>query len=239
MNLPNVQMFWPGGALSAVERLAMRSFLAHGHGVELYSYDDGLEVPAGVRRRAAAEVLPKPEGTAIGVADLFRFTLLVERGGLFCDPDVVCLKPWRFAADMPQFFAAERTPDKPLKGGKVPAKVGSCAVKLPPESDIARRALERCRAIGPAQIGWGFAGPILLTELVQKHRRQDDVLHPDVICPVDYWNFHQLFTGMVMIPDNCHGVHFWSELWRRNFFDRNGRYDPLSLVERLRAAYPE
>jgi len=40
-----------------------------------------------------------------------------------------------------------------------------------------------------------------------------------------------------MLPANAHAVHFYNEIWRRNFLDKNADYDPLSLFERLKAHY--
>ena len=52
-----VQALWIEGPLSPMEELSVRSFLAHGHEVHLYSYDPHLAVPAGARLLPAAEVL--------------------------------------------------------------------------------------------------------------------------------------------------------------------------------------
>lgn len=49
---------WIGGALGLIERLSLRSFVAHGHPVALYSYTEIGSVPPGVEQRDAAEVLP-------------------------------------------------------------------------------------------------------------------------------------------------------------------------------------
>jgi len=49
---------WIGGELGAIERLSLRSFVAHGHPVALYSYGEVTGVPAGVELRDAAALLP-------------------------------------------------------------------------------------------------------------------------------------------------------------------------------------
>lgn len=50
---------WIGGGLGTIERLSLRSFVAHGHPLALYSYGEVTGVPAGVERRDAADVLPR------------------------------------------------------------------------------------------------------------------------------------------------------------------------------------
>ena len=51
--LPVIHMFWHGAPLSRVERLCLASFVANGHPVHLYVYDEPAGVPAGVRLRDA------------------------------------------------------------------------------------------------------------------------------------------------------------------------------------------
>lgn len=46
------------GHLSALERMCLRSMLAQGHRVTLYTYDDVAGAPEGVVRRDANEILP-------------------------------------------------------------------------------------------------------------------------------------------------------------------------------------
>ncbi len=96
------QTFWYGSALSPYEMFCLRSFVDHGHHVDLYTYDHALEVPAGVTRRDAAEVLPQTDvfvyqhdgfgkGSPSAFSNVFRYQLLRDRGGWWIDTDVVCL----------------------------------------------------------------------------------------------------------------------------------------------------
>jgi len=98
--LTTIHMFWHGPALSRVERLAVASFLHHGHPVDLHVYDEPAGVPAGARLRDAADILPREAlfvhrrtGSVALFADWFRYRLLAERGGLWADMDVACLQP--------------------------------------------------------------------------------------------------------------------------------------------------
>src|SRR5690606_19243092 len=95
-----VDMFWHGPPLSRWERLCMRSFVANGHPVRLHVYEEPRNVPNGVTLVDAAEILPRSalfaharSGSFAVFADWFRYRLLYERGGLWVDTDVVCLKP--------------------------------------------------------------------------------------------------------------------------------------------------
>src|SRR5690349_11836405 len=103
--LPTIQMFWHGPPLSRIERLSMTSFVHHGHDVHLYVYDEPEGVPAGVRIRDAAEILPrsavfrhKRTQSLAPFADWFRYRLLFDRGGIWADVDMVCLRPFDYAS---------------------------------------------------------------------------------------------------------------------------------------------
>ena len=103
-----VQGLWVGGRLSALERLCVRSFCAHGHEFHLYHYDELHNVPRidGLRLMNAEEILPHSaifrhkRGTLAFFADHFRFELLHKRGGWWMDMDAICVRPLDFAADI-------------------------------------------------------------------------------------------------------------------------------------------
>jgi hypothetical protein len=108
------QSFWFGAELPRWSRTCLRSFLDHGHSVDLYTYRQ-LDVPRGVRLRNAGKVLPRDrlflypkgreKGGVSGFSNLFRYKLLHDRGGWWVDADVVC----RSAAppEAEAFFAFE------------------------------------------------------------------------------------------------------------------------------------
>jgi len=245
--LPPVQMLWIDGPLSTLERLAMVSFLANGHAVHLYTYGDVPNTPDGVQRMNANDVLPDgpqcrvlQQGTGRGswafFSNLFRYQLLFEHGGLWCDTDVVCLRPLAFAAERPRFFATERTPQASVQGN-LPIRVASCALQAPARDPLLRECFKQAAKVDGDKAPWGSAGPELLTRLVNEKQLTQELLTPEVFCPVDHWNFVSLLQGAQLIGGETHAIHFWNELWRRNLFDKNARYDPLSLFERLKRHY--
>src|SRR5262245_47817989 len=97
--LPTIQMFWHGPPLSRLERLSMKSFLKNGHRLDLYVYDEPQSVPAGVHLKDASEILSrdclfahKRTGSVGLFTDWFRYRLLLDRGGIWADADVICLR---------------------------------------------------------------------------------------------------------------------------------------------------
>ena len=246
-SLPPVQMLWVEGPLSNLERLSIASFLANGHAVHLYTYGDVPNVPEGTQVMNANDVLPDgPQrrvlrrGVGAGswafFSNLFRYRLLHDRGGLWCDTDIVCLRPLTFAVERPRFFATERTPQANGQGS-LPIRANDCAMQAPAHDPLLLECFERASRIDGDTAPWGSAGPTLLTTLINERQLAADLLAPEVFCPIDYWNVSSLLHGPQTISGETHAVHFWNEMWRRNYFDKNADYDPLSLVERLKARF--
>ena len=104
-----VQSLWVGGRLSALERLCVRSFCAHGHEFHLYHYDELENVPRvdGLRLMNAEEILPRTamfnhvsNKPLAFFADHFRWELLRQRGGWWADMDMICLRPLDFTDEV-------------------------------------------------------------------------------------------------------------------------------------------
>jgi hypothetical protein len=245
MSLPEIQMLWVGGELSALEQLSIVSYLRNGHSVRLFSYRPIPNLPQGTLQEDARTILPETEVFANPAADgnselaifadFFRYHLLLQRGGIWSDCDVVCIRPIDFAERMEYIFATERIRLQP--GAKAEAQVASCFFKAPPASPVVSKTLEIARSKALATAPWGSTGPHALHAAATELGLAGHMLAPDVICPIDWWQFQDLVSGISVLPPNTYAIHFWNERWRRNFFDKNGSYDPLCLFERLKAHY--
>lgn len=239
-----VQMLWVGGPLSALERLALTSWLANGHEVHLYSYGKPANTPKGLRICDASEILPPQTDTQssasgqapVRFSDMFSYALLHKRGGIWVDIGVVCLRPLDFAAGMDYFFASEMLPAQTGDEGKLRIRASGCVMKSPPGSPLAKECLDLERSSANAGSA-ATTGPLLLHGAVEKYNMTTALLNPNLFCPVPFWNMTALISGLTVLPPESYGVHLWHQSWRRNFFDKNASYDPLSLVERLKARY--
>lgn len=94
-----MQSLWIGTRLSLLERLSIKSFLAHGHPYRLYTYDDVENIPDQVEVCDASEIIPRSKifyvrnnGTPAIFADWFRWELLSRTSGYWVDTDMVCLR---------------------------------------------------------------------------------------------------------------------------------------------------
>lgn len=237
-----VSMLWIEGRLSTLEELSIRSFLQCGHAVDLHTYDPTLAVPDGVRLVDANELIPRDQlfrsSTVIGkgswgpFSDLFRFTLLHQRGGIWCDADIVCLKPLDFMAGRTCFASEYASARESAR-----AVATTCFIAAPRGDPLIAECLRRTAAIGRHQMKWADSGPGVVRAVLADTGRLDCVLQPDTFCSVPHWEVHHLISGFGYIKPAAYGLHFWNEVWRWNFLDKNMTYDSLSIFERLKTHY--
>jgi hypothetical protein len=140
---PDVVTFWHG-PLDRLRQLCLRSQLAAGHQVTVYSFDPLPGLPDGVGNAEAEAILPhsfserlrppQPDGswrdwTILQFSDFFRMRLMAELASpdsarLWLDADVLLLKP------------VEIDPAKPYFAWERPRQLGNSVLYLPPEDPI-------------------------------------------------------------------------------------------------------
>jgi capsular polysaccharide synthesis protein len=239
-----IQMLWIGPRLSALERLSIASFLANGHDVHLYTYEDVEGIPEGTRHAYAGDVIPASfvftqpagfgKGSYAGFSDIFRYKLLHDRGGIWCDADVVCLRPFDF--NETYIVARERLAPH-VASGDVTEKLNACVLKAPADSRVMRECYEISMAIDKNSLEWGEIGPNLVTERFAKHNLMRHALPVHAICPVDWWEVKKLVTYPVPDVPGGYAIHFWNEVWRFHAMDKDAIFPTESAYEALKRRY--
>jgi mannosyltransferase OCH1-like enzyme len=207
-----------------MEQLSITSFLQNGHEYHLYCYDEIKNVPTGVILRDATEIVPGSEifyyprgpekGSVAAFANLFRYKLLLERGGWWVDTDVVCLRPFDFNA--PIVLASQRA-----SGGK---HTTNAVLKLPPNHMISRLCFEASQQEDRTKLTWAKTGPTLVDRIVREQGLQHFVQEPEVFCPLDYSKWRLLLESdpkRTLFTSKSYAIHLWHELWRRARIELN------------------
>jgi hypothetical protein len=253
--LPTIQMFWFGAPLSRIEKLSLASFVAHGHPVNLFVYEDVGAVPRGVQLRDAAKVLPREwlfrhrrTGSVGLFADWFRYRLLYERGGIWADSDVVCLAPFDYGQTV--LFAWETE-----------HYVNNAVLGLPPQHELAAWMAENCEHPNRAlpyddwsmrlrkwkrrylegdrrdRVRWGENGPKGLTLAARHFGLLDGALPSWHFYPVPAERWRELFEAPPpAAPLNfgpSRAVHLWNSMMPTHGFDKNGSFPITSPFEQL------
>lgn len=213
-----VQSFWYGAELSPIETLCLSSFTRRGVSFDLYTYDDGLNVPDGVTLRDAGEIYDEDEvftyqkgkgkGSVAAFANMFRYKLLYERGGWWVDMDVLYT-----GHDLPEagrFF-----------GWQDESKICNAIMRVEPGSPVAHECLAEAERLGE-DVSWGEAGPKLLTEVVQRQGESNGTFRPGYAYPLSWQDISSVYQpskrdAVASKIDRTEApfLHLWNEILRR------------------------
>jgi hypothetical protein len=178
---PDVVTFWHG-PLDALRCVCLKSQIAAGHKVTVYSFDPLPGLPDGVGNAEAEPILPKAfaerlrpqpaDGTwnpwtMVQFADFFRMRLMAQRiaPNLWLDTDVLLLKP------------IEIDPAKPYFAWEPHRRLGNSVLYLPSDNPIVA-AFERLMAqdeLTPDWLALRHRVTFALRKLRGKSRRLSDV----------------------------------------------------------------
>jgi len=234
-----VQALWVGTRLPPMQRLSICSFLDHGHDFHLYAYDDISDVPSGTTLCDAAAIFPREKvfqhkqgfgkGSYSTFSNLFRYKLILDRGGWWVDTDLVCLR--RFDLDADFVFATEN------EGGA--ALTATCAFKCPRGAPMLQYCLEIGESKNPDDLKWSEIGPYLFDEAVNRFGLTAHKVAPPLFNPINTWEFDD-----VLKPDfdvtrlsGSYGLHLWNQIWRHEQRDPDTTAHPESLYARLKRQY--
>ena len=231
-----LQGLWIGTELSAMERLSISSFLRNGHEYHLYVYNNVENIPEGTVVKDGNEILPASmifqyshRKSYAGFANFFRYKLLLEKGGWWADTDIICLKP--FAFDEEYIFASELWQDE--------AMITSGLIRVPANSKIMSYAWQICQTKDVEKLAWGETGPRLLAEAVRKFSLEKYRHPPNTFFPIPYQKWRDVLEPNKVweLGKETYAIHLWNEMWRQKDQDKNQRYHPDCLYEKLRNKY--
>ena len=249
-----INCFWIGAPLSELELTCLRSWIRF-HPVILYSYQQ-IELPAdlsGVQLKDAMEILSQdyffeynkrtPAYKYLPFADLFRFTMLHKKGGIWLDLDLILQRPINQSLlETPYAFSAERTIQKGAyrnREFKEIADIGFLYIKEP-NSALTSYILERI----PAKFDCPFKMMLLYRKGLKELGLQKYVLPARIFLPLDWWFCKEaILTNLENYPSkygvsgferSCLddpeviGIHWWRAILRkRNILLENAK--PHSL----------
>lgn len=219
---------WIGEHLSPMELLTLSSFTRMGHVFELWAYDEIRNaLPEGVVLRDASQIVPRSEvfcydnpasenygradfgkGSYAGFSDIFRYSLLHQKGGWWSDMDVTCLRPLDFAS--PYVFRAH----------SLTGMVGN-VMKCPARSDLMALSWAEAKTrITSQNTDWclPFA---LLSRRVQALGLHQYVVSADVLGDDVNMQWYRSFTQPETPPPELYTLHWCNEALKSYGLDKS------------------
>ena len=142
--IPIIASWWHGWRMSWIEQVCLRSFVAKGHRVILYTHGEVDNVPEGVEQRPDTEIwnpeklityqgrtMDHLKGSLALHSDLFRYHLLNKTDYIWADTDAYCHQPF---PNEPWFFARHEPPPEAL--------IAAGVLRLPKNSQTLKLLVE-------------------------------------------------------------------------------------------------
>jgi hypothetical protein len=206
-----INMFWHGEKLSPLELACMRSFIAKGHSLRVYTYER-VTLPAGVSNEDAGNVVPFDQfflfdGSPAAFANIFRYQLLLNEGGWWADTDVLCLK-----SDLGhcEYFWAEEEP----------GIINNAVLKFPAGDPLCQNLLKLSRERAKNLTRWGQLGPHLVTEVLSGKTPRGHSGSTQDVYPIHWLETHFLWFPEYrdIVEERAHDstfLHLWHSMFGR------------------------
>lgn len=237
-----IQSLWIGSDFSVMEKLCASSFLQNNSVFHLYTYGHIKGVPDGVVIKDANAIIPEEKifkyrqyNTFSAFANLFRYKLLLEKGGYWVDMDVVNLKEFNFKEDY--VFTQERISKR--RFFRYNHQINNCIIKVPKGSEIMDYCYRKALKTNVDDLHWGQTGPILLTEAVYLFKMEKFITPPKKFYPIGWWEWEKFIdeNPKKKILNNSYAVHLYNEMWRRKVINKSDNFPKSSIYEQLKEKY--
>ena len=236
-----------------MERTSIRSFLGNGHSFHLYKYGKVEGIPKGVEVKDAKSIMDegdmrkyKGKKDYATFSDIFRYKLLLEKGGIWVDTDIICLRPFDFNGE--HVFASERVERQSKWEVRLPSRPVGCVIKSPKGSEMMSYCLEKSKEKSFDKIKWAEVGPDLLTKAVKKFEMQESVFPPWKFCPIPWWKWENLSETSVRIRIiegikrsvlKPYSYHLWHSKWGSDGKGKNDIYPQNTIYGSLQNEFLE
>lgn len=233
-------MFWAYGDLSNLEIICCKSFLKNDYRLNLWTYGNLTNAPAGVEVRDAREILPEnfvflnSKGSYAGFSDFFRYAVLNKLGGLYSDTDVIALKSSNALPKKP-FMVTENCDD----GVNIKINGNIIYNPTPKAGNVVDLALAFTERFPKEDVTWSEIGPDLLTAIATIYKKHGfQIMEPTFANPINFWDCpNSLLGSVVQLPEQAMFLHCYNEMWRRACIDKNSAYPDDSLMKILSHQY--
>ncbi len=210
--------FWHRGPLNWVALASLKSFLSYRENeVVVYSYDPSTAPKIkGLSWLPADEIMPyeiaesyllKMKSFA-AVSHLFRYQLLLQKGGWFFDTDCILHRSLNGLNALPIVFGYQ---------SRHSANVS--VLKFPAGLKLFREMYDEAKELPPEFYQWGMTGAQLFQKYVEKYQLRNYGLSANYFYPVKFSEICA-FTTKLSIPSNTVIVHMWNETLTKHNFKR-------------------
>ena len=220
---------WFGNSPTLLQEISWRSYIYHGHELNIYLYDMSIDVPVGAIKKDANEIilekdifLPKFSSHLSGgghgqFADAFRIYMLKKTELIWTDSDMVCLSD-TWPEPNPYLFGLFMEGPSPANE---PPRINGDILYINNEKILD----EIISDLGEFPIIYGDnetkTGPELLTNIILKNdlmhfAQKKDIFHPINYANASYFSKPEHFEKTMDIMNSSVAVSLYYNSWIRH-----------------------
>lgn len=251
-NINVVCSFWMG-SLSNLEITSIKSFIYNGFDVVLYTYEpEALKNSINLKNliiKDASCVISNAlyekvfdKSTIKGrytqpswFADMFRYKMLYDNGGVWFDLDIICVRPFSVDKTM---LVMQKDDDCSINNNFICVEKGDKLIKC---------ALDKCMENfkNDTKRSHGSLGPSLLSSLLKLPQfswYKQFVLPSLAFNEIDWREIKSITEPNMhmdlLLDENVLGIHLWNKVWSSDLKLSKDTFDyPNSLIKHLYTKY--
>jgi hypothetical protein len=220
---------WFGNKPTILQHISWSSYIYHGHELSVYLYDMSIEVPEGVIKKDANEIvkeqdifLPKFINTSLGnghsqFSDMFRVYMLKNTDLIWTDSDVVCLTD-NWPDPEPYLFGYMIDNPLPWDG---PIRVNGDILYINNDTILDKMIESFVNLPDNFQEDQTMLGPDLLTKTVndnnlRKYVKEEQMFHPVRYGNADYFQRPDRYKETMKFISKSVAVALYHSYWHRH-----------------------
>jgi hypothetical protein len=245
---------WIEGRLPRLQRTCIKSYIKLGYEIDFYTFTPNK---IGIKHKNiffknAEEILSRDYDNHLHYADLFRYKLLQEKGGIWIDADLFLFKTITDDLVEDKIIISSQHCNKTgaFKKDHTNKTANIGILKLPKNDKLLIETIKKCEK-SKAKLG-DLSYMNFFIDMIKKLDYEKYVVEPEVYCPVSWANAKELYLkdnrefiskyGMETLCWDCiketsTGVHLWNNIYNKNeiIIEQNSPYTDLeNLVEDIK-----
>lgn len=229
-----VQGLWVGNKISLIEYLSYTSFIKNGFEYHLYTYSHLKDLPCNIVQKDANEILNEKfivksskDGNLANFSDLFRWHLILKKGGVYVDSDVICIRP---------FETKTNTLSGELQKHTNKQVASTQYLNFEKNHPLMEKLVDESSKKDLATINFPEIGPPLLQKFILDEK---NILNYHNFNPNPWWEWKKTISKEnteelleLISSEEVYAIHLWNEMWRRGKADKN-KFEDGTLISHL------
>lgn len=247
-----VQMLWLDKGKNEIFNLAIQSWIHHGYTIDLYTNNLKMIKSKYVNHISYKEILDLETEQVLQFADLFRYKLLYEKGGLWADSDMIMVNDYNFNKDK-YIISSEHTFKTGAFKSNADYKPNIGILKFPAKDPFLGELVKHIEStiLDPDDC-LQFMKIFQKKLQLKKYKFLNKfVKEPAVYCGVPFWSCAEMYKdvglfnikygvlspSVTMLLQNATCIHFWNNFsYNKHSIDFSSAHDD-SLFSILKNRY--